>query len=105
MTQWLTTEISRIQTLVLLLAVLAVIAITVMTFYKTRAAIPTLVTLVSGGVILWGLNNTSWFQQKTGQETATATAVVLVHQGLNVVAQPHAIVVPTPDGSHIRVQW
>lgn len=103
MTQWLSTEIARIQTLVLLGAVLAVIAVTVMTFYKTRAAIPALVTLVSGGVILWGLNNTSWFQQKTGQETATAVAVV--HQGLNVVAQRHAIVVPTPDGSHIRVQW
>lgn len=103
MTQWLTTEIGRIQTLVLLLAVFVVIAVTVLTFYKTRAAIPALVTLVSGGVILWGLNNTSWFQQKVGQETATAVA--LVHQGLHVVAQPHAIVVPTPDGNHVRFQW
>lgn len=95
MTQWLTGEVGKIQALVLLIAVLAVIAVTVMTFVRTRAALPPLITLVSGGLILWGLNNTSWFQQKAGQETNGMGAViggagravsVGVHAGVGVIA-------------------
>jgi hypothetical protein len=108
MTQWLTSEIAKIQTLVLGGAVLVAIIFIVGVFWRTKALVPVLVAMVTSGIVLWGLHNTSWFQTKVGNETAAqvmAPSPAIAHEprGAATGHVPLMVTAARPGGGSLVV--
>lgn len=78
---WLTGEVHQARLLVLAILGLLVLVAAARTWHRSGGAlVPTLTVLVAGGVVMWGVNNTAWFQGKVGEEANhTATSVVQLH--------------------------
>ncbi|MCI0690123.1 MAG: hypothetical protein L0Y54_23230 [Sporichthyaceae bacterium] len=73
MIDWLVGKTADVETLILVIIGLLVVIRIMMTYYSTRGAIvPLVVTLVVGGLVLWGINNIDWFQTKTDEEIQAA---------------------------------
>ena len=69
MIEWLQQELGTVQGLVQAAAVLMAIIYVVMTWWRTKALVATVVAMVLAGAVLWAINNISWFQNKIGQDT------------------------------------
>jgi hypothetical protein len=69
---WLQQELGSIQGLVQAAAAVLAIIYVLMTWWRTKALVPTLVAMVLAGGVLWAIHNISWFQDKIGQETGMA---------------------------------
>jgi hypothetical protein len=68
MTEWLNHEITQVQAVVQAGVVLLGIVVVIATYARSKAIVPTLGALLFAGVVIWAVNNTSWFEEKIGQE-------------------------------------
>lgn len=76
------------QSLIQAAAVVMAIVTILGTYIKTKALVPTLTAAVLAGFVLWGVNNTSWFQTKVGEETSLGAPAA--------VSPPSPVVVTLP---------
>lgn len=75
---------SKTENLITIVAVLAVMGAILLTYWKSKALVPTVVAMLIGGFVLWALANTGWFSSTAGttitNNSAPPTAHVLVIQ-------------------------
>ena len=67
--QWFQGKLVQVQTLIQAAAVVMAIIAILGAWFRTKALVPTVTAAILSGFVLWGINNTSWFQTKVGQET------------------------------------
>lgn len=85
--QWFQGKLGQVESLIQAAAVVMAIIAILGAWFRTKALVPTITAAVLSGFVLWGINNTSWFQTKVGEESglgATAPApvpVVVVRAG------------------------
>ena len=84
--QWFQGKLVEVQTLIQAAAVVMAIVAILGAWFRTKALVPTVTAAVLAGFVLWGINNTSWFQTKVGEESglglqAPAASVVVVRFG------------------------
>ena len=75
--QWFQGKLTQLETLIQAAAVVMAIIAILGAWFRTKALVPTVTAAVLAGFVLWGINNTSWFQTKVGEESglgATAPA-------------------------------
>lgn len=77
MVQWLTTEIGTFRTLVLAGLGLFALIFVGMIWMRTKALVPVVVALLTSGVVLWGVNNTTWFQNKVGNDAGSLAPLII----------------------------
>jgi len=67
--QWFQGKLVQVQTLIQAAAVVMAIIAILGAWFRTKALVPTVTAAILAGFVLWGINNTSWFQTKVGQES------------------------------------
>ncbi|RKE03026.1 hypothetical protein [Streptomyces sp. TLI_171] len=67
---WANTKITQLNTLALAAAVLMAIIAVLMSWWRTRSFVATLVALVLAGLVVWAVNNMTTIQTKVGTEVA-----------------------------------
>jgi hypothetical protein len=93
--QWFQGKLLQAQSLVQAAAVLMAIIAILGAWFRTKALVPTVTAAILSGFVLWGINNTSWFQTKVGEESGL---------GVPAPAAPSPVVVvlggpPGPGGA------
>jgi hypothetical protein len=58
--------VTRVEDLIPAVAILAVGIAVVMVYMKSRALVPTLVALLIGGLVVWGISDVTWFSNGVG---------------------------------------
>ena len=83
--QWFQGKLTQLETLIQAAAVVMAIIAILGAWFRTKALVPTVTAAVLAGFVLWGINNTSWFQTKVGEESglgapapAAPTPIVVV---------------------------
>ena len=89
MIDWIADKLADIQQLILTAGVVLAILYVLMTWWRTKALVPTLVALLLAGIVLWAVSNIDWFKRKVGEETRS------------LPAPPAAAVHPPPSGPGI----
>ena len=77
MIDWLELKIGEVQSLVVLVLGLLAIVYIGSTWWKTKALVPTITSMVLAGAVLWGVGNVDWFRTKVGEETAVVAVGAL----------------------------
>ena len=67
--QWFQGKLVQVQTLIQAAAVVMAIIAILGAWFRTKALVPTVTAAILSGFVLWGINNTSWFQTKVGEES------------------------------------
>ena len=67
--QWFQGKLTQVETLIQAAAVVMAIIAILGAWFRTKALVPTVTAAVLAGFVLWGINNTSWFQTKVGEES------------------------------------
>lgn len=82
MIDWIADKLADIQQLILAAGVVLAIVYVLMTWWRTKALVPTLVALLLAGIVLWAVSNLDWFKRKVGEETRglPAAPAVLDHR-------------------------
>lgn len=70
MIDWVADKLIDIRQLILAIGVVAAIIYVLGTWWRTKAAVPTLVAMVLSGAVLWAVANIDWFKEKIGEETS-----------------------------------
>ena len=83
-------KLGEAQSLIQAAAVVMAIVFILSAWFRTKALVPTLTAAVLSGFVLWGINNTSWFQTKVGEETGLGAPVAAVTAGGPVVVSLRA---------------
>ena len=78
MIDWIADKLVDIRQLILAIGVVAAIIYVLGTWWRTKAAVPTLVAMVLSGAVLWAVANINWFKEKIGDETSIGPAVPVV---------------------------
>lgn len=84
--QFLQQKLTQVQSLIQAAAVVMAIVAILGAWFRTKALVPTVTAAVLSGFVLWGINNTSWFQTKVGQETGLGAGPAVVTAGPPVVS-------------------
>lgn len=74
MIEWVADKLADIQQLILAAGVVLAILYVLMTWWRTKALVPTLVALLLAGIVLWAVSNIDWFKRKVGEETGSLPA-------------------------------
>ena len=67
--QWFQGKLTQVEALVQAAAVVMAIVALLGAWFKTKARVPTVTAAILCGFVGWGINNTSWFQTKVGEES------------------------------------
>lgn len=70
MIDWIADKLVDVRQLILAIGVVAAIIYVLGTWWRTKAAVPTLVAMVLSGAVLWAVANIDWFKEKIGDETS-----------------------------------
>lgn len=71
---WGNAKVVQIKALVIAVAALLAVVAVVLTWWRTKAAVPTLVTLLLAGLVLYAVNNMDFFQKKVESEVTDSGA-------------------------------
>jgi CHASE2 domain-containing sensor protein len=66
---WLTDKLTELQELIQLGAIVIGMVMIVITWWRTKALVPTLTIMVVAGAVIWAVANIEWFEKKVGEET------------------------------------
>ena len=96
MIDWIADKLVDVRQLILAIGVVAAIVYVLGTWWRTKAAVPTLVAMVLSGAVLWAVANIDWFKEKIGDETSLGErpAVVRIEP-----RPPKAIVGDSDEGA------
>lgn len=67
--QWFQGKLVQVESLIQAAAVVMAIIAILGAWFRTKALVPTVTAAILSGFVLWGINNTSWFQTKVGEES------------------------------------
>jgi len=71
---WATTKTAQLTTLIKLIAALMVVVAVLMTYWRTKSWVGTLVAFCLGALVLWGIANMPSLSTKVGSEVNSAPA-------------------------------
>ena len=89
--QWFQGKLVQVQTLIQAAAVVMAIIAILGAWFRTKALVPTVTAAILAGFVLWGINNTSWFQTKVGQESGLGVPAPAAPAPIVVVAGGPAV--------------
>ncbi len=70
MIEWIADKLVDVRQLILAIGVVAAILFVLMTWWRTKALVPTLTAMLLSGAVLWAVSNIDWFKKKIGEETS-----------------------------------
>jgi hypothetical protein len=76
---WLNEKFGEVEQLGIHAGQLGFVLVMVMTWFKTKALVPVIVTALVGGFVLFAVSNTGWFKQKVTDESGLGQRPVAVH--------------------------
>ena len=70
MIEWIADKLVDVRQLILAIGVVVAILFVLMTWWRTKALVPTLTAMLLSGAVLWAVGNIDWFKKKIGEETS-----------------------------------
>lgn len=83
MIQELTDWLGQIRTLVLVFAGVTLLVVTIAVGVMKRSLLAAFGTLIFGALLLWGMANSEWLKDKTGEDLNSAPAIEATATGMS----------------------